>query len=55
METNFPHPYDEEKNNCRSVTYKIQLLDTPPFGHFMHIVHVTETPSTGAPLFKQAE
>ena len=38
-----------------SVTYKIQWLDTPPFGHFMRIVHVTEAPSTGAPLFKQAE
>ena len=38
-----------------SVTYKIQWLDTPPFGHFMRIAHVTEMPSTGAPLFKQAE
>ena len=37
------------------VTYKIQWLDTPPFGHFMRITHVTEAPSTGAPLFKQAE
>ena len=39
----------------KSVTYKIQWLDTPPFGHFMRIAHVTEAPSTGAPLFKQAE
>ena len=31
------------------VTYKIQWLDTPPFGHFMHIAHVTLGPSTGAP------
>ena len=37
------------------VTYKIQWLDTPPFGHFMLIAHVTVAPSTGAPLFKQAE
>ena len=38
-----------------AVTYKIQWLDTPPFGHFMRIAHVTAAPSTGAPLFKQAE
>ena len=37
------------------VTYKIQWLDTPPFGHFMRIAHVTMAPSTCAPLFKQAE
>ena len=37
------------------VTYKIQWLDTPPFGHFMCIAHVTVVSSTGAPLFKQAE
>ena len=37
------------------MTYKIQRLDTPPFGHFMRIAHVTEAPSTGASLFKQAE
>ena len=39
----------------RAVTYKIQRLDTPPFGHFMRITHVTKAPPTGAPLFKQAE
>ena len=38
-----------------SVTFKIQCLDTPPFGHFVRIAHVTEAPSTGAQLFKQAE
>ena len=39
-----------------SVKYKIQWLDTPPFGHFMRIAHVTvAAPSTGAPLLKQAE
>ena len=37
------------------MTYKIQWLDTPPFGHLMRIVHVTVAPSIGAPLFKQAE
>ena len=37
------------------VTYKIQWLDTTPFGHFMRIAHLTEAPSTGTPLFKQAE
>ena len=39
----------------QTVTYKIQWLDTPPFSHFMRIAHVTEAPSTGAPLFKKAE
>ena len=38
-----------------AMTYKIQWLNTPPFGHFMRIMHVTKVPSTGAPLFKQAE
>ena len=31
-----------------TVTYKIQWLNTPPFGHFMRIAHVTVAPSTGA-------
>ena len=41
--------------SVKSVTYKIQWLDTPPFGHFKRIAHVTEAPSAGTPLCKQAE
>ena len=37
------------------LTCKIQWLDAPTFSHFIHIVHMTMAPSTGAPLVKQAE